>query len=442
MAKSLLIKNGLLVDDAKKHRLDVRVENGKVVDLAEHIDAGKDAKDEEVIDASGLWLTHGFIDLHTHLRDLGQSNKEDIFTGTRAAACGGYTTVVAMANTEPPTDSVLVMSRIRQLISERACIEVLPVACVTKGMAGNELTEMVELASMGVAAFSDDGLPVTNLAVLRRALEYADLAERFIISHAEDRDLAAGGCINESPAATRLGLASITPAAESACIAREIEVVRQTGGRLHFAHVSTAASVNLIRAAKADKLRVTADVTPHHLVLSDEDIKDFDTSYKMNPPLRSKQDQAECVKGLKDGTLDAIATDHAPHSRSDKAKTFDQAPFGVIGLETAFALCYERLVLAGEMDEHKLIALLTSNPAHILKRTCKFEKGTTANFALLQPKLTWTYQTKDGFSKSINSPFNEREMTGKNLLTIYQGNQIYCDMQHLPALSASHSKAN
>lgn len=439
MAKSLLIKNGLLVDDTKKHRLDVRIEAGKISELSEHIESGKD---EEVIDASGLWLTHGFIDLHTHLRDLGQSNKEDIFTGTRSAACGGYTTVVAMANTDPPTDNVLVMSRIKQLISERACIEVLPVACVTKGMAGNELTEMVELASMGVAAFSDDGLPVTNLAVLRRALEYAELAERFIISHAEDRDLAAGGCINESPAATRLGLPSITPAAESACIAREIEVVRQTGGRLHFAHVSTAASVNLIRGAKADKLRVTADVTPHHLVLSDEDIKDFDTSYKMNPPLRSKSDQTECVRGLKDGTLDAIATDHAPHSRSDKAKTFDDAPFGVIGLETAFALVYERLVLSGEINEHQLIALLTTHPAHILNRKCKFEKGETANFAVLQPKLSWTYRTKDGFSKSINSPFNERQMTGKNLLTIYQGKVAYRDEQNLPALSTSHSTSN
>ncbi len=439
MPKSLLIKNGLLVDDTKKHRLDVRIEAGKISELAEHL---TDGKDEEVIDASGLWITHGFIDLHTHLRDLGQSNKEDILTGTRSAACGGFTTVVAMANTDPPTDNVLVMSRIKQLISERACIEVLPVACVTKGMAGNELTEMVELASMGVAAFSDDGLPVTNLAVLRRALEYAELAERFIISHAEDRDLAAGGCINESPTATRLGLPSITPAAESACIAREIEVVRQTGGRLHFAHVSTAASVNLIRGAKADGLRVTADVTPHHLVLTDADIKDFDTSYKMNPPLRSKLDQEECVRGLKDGTLDAIATDHAPHSRSDKAKTFDDAPFGVIGLETAFALCYERLVLSGEINEHQLLALLTSHPAGILKRNCKFEKGEVANFAVLQPKLSWTYRTKDGFSKSINSPFNERQMTGKNLLTIYQGKPVYRDEPNLPTLSVSHSTSN
>jgi dihydroorotase len=439
LAKSLLIKNGLLVDDKQKHRLDVRITSGVIAELSENLEAGKD---EELVDAKGLWLTPGFIDLHTHLRDLGQSNKEDIFTGTRAAACGGYTTVVAMANTDPPTDNVLVMSRIKQLIAERACIEVLPVACVTKGMAGNELTEMVELASMGVAAFSDDGLPVSNLAVLRRALEYAELAERFIISHAEDRDLAAGGCINESPAATRLGLPSITPAAESACIAREIEVVRQTGGRLHFAHVSTAASVNLIRSAKADGLRVTADVTPHHLVLSDEDIKDFDTSYKMNPPLRSKSDQAECVRGLKDGTLDAIATDHAPHSRSDKAKTFDDAPFGVIGLETAFALVYERLVSTGELNEHQLIALLTSHPAKILARKFAFEKGAAADFALLQPNLSWTYRTKEGFSKSINSPFNERKMTGKNLLTIYQGNSVYRDQQNLPKLSASHSTSH
>jgi dihydroorotase len=436
LSKSLLIKNGLLIDGTKKHRLDVRIESGVVADLAEHLESGND---EEQIDATGLWLTPGFIDLHTHLRDLGQSNKEDIFTGTLSAACGGYTTVVAMANTDPPTDNVLVMSRIKQLIAERACIEVLPVACVTKGMAGNELTEMVALADMGVVAFSDDGLPVTNLAVLRRALEYAELAERFIISHAEDRDLAAGGCINESPAATRLGLPSITPAAESACIAREIEVVRQTGGRLHFAHVSTAASVALIRHAKASKLRVTADVTPHHLVLSDEDIKDFDTSFKMNPPLRSKADQEECVKGLKDGTLDAIATDHAPHSRSDKAKTFDDAPFGVIGLETAFSLVYERLVLSGEISEHDLFTLMMSNPAKILARKGSVEKGDAATFALLQPKLSWIYRTKEGFSKSINSPFNERRMTGKNLLTIYQGQTVYRDEQHLPKLTVSKS---
>lgn len=436
MAKSLLIKNGMLVDDKQKRRLDVRIQSGKISESAEHIDADND---DQEIDAAGLWITPGFIDLHTHLRDLGQSNKEDIFTGTQAAACGGFTTVVAMANTDPPTDNVLVMSRIKQLISERACIEVLPVACVTKGMAGSELTEMVELASMGVVAFSDDGLPVTNLAVLRRALEYAELAERFIISHAEDRDLAAGGCINESPAATRLGLPSITPAAETACIAREIEVVRQTGGRIHFAHVSAAASVKLIRAAKADGLRVTADVTPHHLVLSDQDIIDFDTSYKMNPPLRSKVDQEECVRGLKDGTLDAIATDHAPHSRSDKAKTFDDAPFGIIGLETAFALVYERLVLSGEITDHDLIALLTSNPAKIIAKKCALEKDSLANLALIQPKLDWVYKTKDGFSKSINSPFNERKMTGKNLLTIYNGEIVYHDQQNLPTLTNRQS---
>ncbi|HEY9733282.1 MAG TPA: dihydroorotase [Drouetiella sp.] len=436
MAKSMLIKNALLVDEKEKRRLDVRIENGVISDLNERIDA---QKDEDVVDAANHWLTPGFIDLHTHLRDLGQSNKEDIFTGTRAAACGGYTTVVAMANTIPPTDNVLVMSRIKQLISERACIEVLPVACVTKGMAGQELTEMVELASMGVVAFSDDGLPVSNLAVLRRALEYADLAERFIMSHAEDRDLAAGGSINESPTATRLGLASITPAAESACIAREIEVVRQTGGRVHFAHVSTAASVNLIRAAKADKLRVSADVTPHHLVLTDEDIKDFDTSYKMNPPLRSRRDLEECIRGLKDGTLDAIATDHAPHSRSDKAKTFDEAPFGIIGLETAFALCYEHLVLSKQMTEHDLFKLMTFNPASIINRTIKLEKGAAANFAVLNPKLEWTYLTKNGYSKSINSPFNERKMTGKNVLTIFNGTTVYKDEENMSNLAASHS---
>jgi len=251
-----------------------------------------------------------------------------------------------------------------------------------------------------------------------------------LISHAEDKDLAAGGSMNESPTSTRLGLRPIPAAAEAACVAREIEVVRQTGWGIHFAHISTAASVELIANAKRSGLKVTADVTPHHISLTDEDITEFDTAYKMNPPLRSHADRKAVIEGLKDGTIDAIATDHAPHSRADKAKTFDQAPFGVIGLETAFALAHEKLVLEKHMSIGKLFQLFTANPARILKRELLLSPGGAANFAILDLNQTWVYDAEKGHSKSNNSPFNGRKLSGKNLATIYNGTLVYKD-EHL-----------
>lgn len=435
MTDQVLIQNGLLLSPAHEgekeidQKLDLRIANGVIVEIGNNLQPDSQ---ECVINGEGLWISPGFIDLHTHLRDFAQAEREDIFSGTRAAACGGYTTVMAMANTDPPLDNTLMLSRMKQLIAERACIEVLPVACVTKNMAGAELTNMVELWELGAAAFSDDGMPISNLAVMRRALEYAQIVDAMIISHAEDKDLSGGGCMNESTTATRLGLAAIPAASESACVAREIEVLRQCGGRLHFAHVSTAASVALIAKAKSEDLKVTADATPHHIVLTDEDVKDYDSSYKMNPPLRSQHDQEALIKALSDGTIDIIATDHAPHTRSDKAKTFDQAPFGITGLETAFALVFSRLVTERKFSKLKLVELLSTRPAAILGREKRgITKGAPANLAVLDPQLKWTYDATQGFSKSQNSPFHGQQLTGKNIATMYGGRLVYQDQPQI-----------
>lgn len=432
--ESIIIKGGRIINPAGSSaeefhsEVDIKIVNGTVTEIKNKI---KTKSDDAEIDASGLWILPGFIDMHTHLRDLGQSDRETVGTGTRSAAAGGYTTVVAMANTDPPVDSALVMARMRELISKYACIQVLPVACVTKNMAGVELTNMVELSDMGAIAFSDDGMPISDLAVLRRALEYAELTGKFIISHPEDKALSAGGAMNEGAAAIQLGLPGVPTVSESACIAREIEVARYTGGKIHFAHVSAAASVELIRRAKEDGLRVTADCTPHHLFLTDEDITDFDACYKMNPPLRSRVDQDALIQGLRDGTIDAIATDHAPHSHVEKLRTFVEAPFGVIGLETAFPLVLERLTTEDPLIHLEVISMFTSNPAKILGiKEPRVAAGSPASLSLFDPGLKWTYEASQGYSKSKNSPFSGRRLKGKTMFTIYNGQVVYHDESH------------
>lgn len=435
----MLIKNCQLFDSVSTsasetktaRHSDIRIDNGKIVEIGSAGEELKAKNNETVFDATGLWLLPGFIDLHTHLRDLGQSAKEDVASGTKSAASGGYTTVVAMANTVPPIDNARIFSQLLQTIKEKAVVKVLPIACVTKGMAGSELTEMAILSELGAVGFSDDGLPVTNLAVMRRALEQAKALGSFIVSHPEDKDLSGTGAMNESAYATAKGLPGVPTASEAACIAREIEVVRMTGAALHFAHVSAAASVKLIERAKADGLPVTADTTPHHLTLTDSEVPGYNANYKMNPPLRSKKDQDLLVEALKNGTLDAIATDHAPHTNTEKEMGFIAAPCGIIGLETAFALCLERLSAdnlpaSSRMTVAEVVRKFTSDPARILGLPePKIAVGATADLCLFDPEMTWTYEVSKATSKSNNSPFDGREIKGRTILTLCEGKIAY-----------------
>jgi dihydroorotase len=427
MTASLLIVGGTVIDPAsnQENNLDIRISGDTIIEKGKSL---KQSGDEIVIDAKGLWITPGFIDIHTHLRDLGQKDKEDISSGTKAAAAGGYTTIVAMANTLPPIDNSAILSLLLNRIAEHAQIEVLPVACVTKNMEGAELTNMSELADLGAIAFSDDGLPISNMAVLKRALEYAKLVNRPLISHAEDKDLACHGIIHEGVTSTKMGLKGIPSAAETAAIARELEIVRATHSPYHFTHVSCANSVNLIRQAKKDGLPVTADVTPHHITLTTDNITAFDTAYKMRPPLRESTDREALLLGIRDGTIDAIATDHAPHTSLEKAGTMDEASVGLIGLETAFSLCFETLVKTNYISRLHLIKLLTYGPAQVMNLPIPtLDSGYQANITIVDPDCNWNYDVQRGFSRSHNTPFHGRSMTSKIAMTIYNGTTVYKD---------------
>lgn len=431
--ESILIQGATVIDPATalEEPRDVRISGDTIAAMDKSLEV---QPGDTVLKASGLWLCPGFIDLHTHLRDMGQKDKEDLDTGTRAAAAGGFTTVVAMANTDPPIDNGATFAILLSRIEEKAHIEVLPVASVTKGLQGMELTNMVELSEMGAIAFSDDGQCISNLAVLRRALEYARMTGRCIISHPEDKDLSAGGSLQEGATATAYGIRGIPSASETAAIAREIEIVRTTKAPYHFTHVSCADSVALIRRAKEDGLPITSDVTPHHLTLSVDEIDPFDSHYKMKPPLRFEEDKAALVQGLRDGTIDAIATDHAPHTRLEKQTTLEDAAVGIIGLETAFPLCYEKLVARGALNKMQLISLFTTKPADVLDLPApSIEVGNAANLTLVDPAFRWVYDPRNGVSRSQNSPFGGKLMTGKTILTIYRGKTVYRDDAYLSA---------
>jgi len=436
MTSKVLIKNGLLIDPLSKteSKEDLRIESEQIIERGASLKA---TPDEEVIDAHGLWVCPGLIDMHTHMRDLGQKDKEDLHTGTKAAAAGGFTTVVAMANTEPVLDSGTTFSLYLQKIKANAVIEVLPVASVTRGLQGQELTNMVELADLGAIAFSDDGKPVQNLLVLRRALEYVKLTGRPIISHAEDCDLAEGGVMHECGLSTSMGIRGISPASENVAVARELEILRLSRTPYHFTHISCASAVEQIRRARAEGLPVTADVTPHHLALSVDLLADYDTNLKMNPPLRTTGDQSALIAGIKDGTIEAIATDHAPHTDLEKSRTLAEAPFGIIGLETAFSISYATLVLNKHIDRLKLIQLLTTGPASILDiEAPSLQPGSAAKICIIDPDCHWTYDAFKGHSRSHNSPWHKKELQGKVMATIFKGKLVFQAEQLASRLSA------
>lgn len=426
LMQGMLLKNVLVIDPSRhlENQCDIRVSGNEIIEHGKDLAA---SPGEETIDCTGLWVVPGMIDLHTHMRDLGQKDKEDLHTGSRAAAAGGFTTVVAMANTEPPLDSGMVLAMYLQRIKDNAVIDVLPVACVTKGMKGEELTNMVELADMGAIAFSDDGVTIQNMAVLRRAMEYVQLTGRTIISHAEDRDMVEGGVITEGIVSTRMGLQGRPAAAEAVAVARELELVRLMNVPYHFTHLTTARAVDLIRQAKSEGLPVTADVTPHHISLSVDAICHYDTNLKMNPPLRLEMDRKALIDGLVDGTIDAIATDHAPHTRLEKSGMFAECPVGMIGLETAFAVCSQELLET--LGRLKFFSLFTINPARILDLPeSTLRASSPATFTVIDPKAEWIYDPTRGASRSRNSPYKNRQFTGKVVMTVNKGNRVYEDL--------------
>ncbi len=429
--KRLLIKGGRLIDPLAgiDGLYDIYVADGLVEDIREAAsgEGGADVTgaDTEVMDAAGLLVVPGFVDVHVHLREPGFEYKETIATGAAAAAAGGFTTVLCMANTNPVNDNQSVTRYILRKAAEAALVRVLPIGAVSMGQRGKVLTEMNEMKEAGCAAFSDDGININDPVLMRRALEYARPLGLPVITHAEDPSLSGGGTMNEGPVSTRLGLAGIPAASEESIVARDIALAELTGGRLHIAHVSTAGAVELIRNARKKGLDVTAEAAPHHLVFSDEDIKCYDTNFKMSPPLRSAKDVAALREGVKDGTIECVATDHAPHSSIEKDVEWSAAANGVIGLETAFSALYG-LVLEGVFTLGDVIAALTSGPARVMGLGAgSLAVGSPADIALIDTGATWTVREEEIVSRSKNTPFLGREMKGRVVKTMVGGRVVF-----------------
>lgn len=419
----ILIRGGRVIDPAsgRDERADVLLASGAV----EAIGAKLSAPDAELIDATNCWVTPGFIDLHAHLREPGQEYKEDIASGGRSAAAGGFTSIACMANTNPVNDDPSVTDYVLDRARQDSPVRVYPVAAATKGLAGEVMTEMVALAKAGAVAFSDDGRTIMDSGMQRRVLEYSKLTGKPVMVHAEDRCLVKDGVVNEGPVSTKLGLPGNPAIAETVHVAREVQLAELTGAHLHVAHVSTAGAVALIRDAKNRGVHVTAEVTPHHLTLTDEATLGFSTNAKMAPPLRSAADVAACVAGLADGTLDAIATDHAPHAVHEKDVEFTAAPPGILGFETALPVVLA-LVRSGALTPLQLVAALTLNPARVLGLAQgRLEPGAPADVAVIDPERKWIYDPAKGFSKSRNSPWAGQELQGRVVTTVVNGRLVY-----------------
>jgi len=428
---SLLVKNARIVDPSQK--LDglgsLLVADGKVVAVGEGAEADPRASAAEVIEADGKALIPGLIDLHVHFREPGQTAKESIATGSQAAVAGGYTTVCAMANTKPVNDSVAITELMLTRAKAANLCRYLPIATVTKGMEGEELSDFGTLQAAGCIAFSDDGRPVMNAAIMRRALEYTSWLDIPVVAHEEDINLAGKGCIHEGAISARLGCLGIPAAAEEVMVARDIILAEHTGGQLHLAHLSTKGSLRLVREAKKNGLRVTCEVAPHHFALTDQEMMRFDSDFKMNPPLRSQADLDAILEALADGTVDAIATDHAPHTWDDKACDLQMAAFGIIGLETALPLTLELLVNKGVIDLGRAVELLSWGPAktfHLDRRGLgSLAVGNPADFALVDLAVQVEVNRSFIQSKSYNTPFKGWTLPGKVLGTWVEGKPVW-----------------
>lgn len=425
----LLIRNGRLLDpsrdlDAPVGRGDCLIEDGRVVAAGEDV-ADAASEGAEVLDAEGAWVAPGLVDMHAHLREPGQEYKEDLASGGTAAVAGGFTQVACMANTDPVNDDPSVTKYVLDRAEKDSPARIRPIAAATKGLRGEVMTEMVALRGAGAVAFSDDGATIMDAAVMRRVLDYSRMVDAPVIVHAEDCNLRGGGVVHEGPISTRLGLPGNPAAAEEIMVARDIQLAALTGAHLHVAHVSTAGSAELIRRAKDAGLRVTAEVTPHHLTLTDAATMDFDTSTRVAPPLRSQADIEALRRALAEDVIDAIATDHAPHASYEKEVEFTQAPPGMLGLETALAVSLT-LVREGVLSPLELIRRLSTHPARLLGlEGGGLRPGDPGDVVLIDPDREWTYDPSLGFSKSRNSPWAGQRLTGRAVATVVDGRLVY-----------------
>jgi len=421
----LLIKNGRVLDPATKTDAprDILLDGERIAEIAP---TGKIslANGAEVFDASGLIVAPGFIDMHVHLREPGQENSETIETGTLAAARGGFTAVCCMPNTKPVNDNASITRFIVDRAKAHGHVRVWPIGAASTGSKGEAIAEIGAMREAGIVAVSDDGKPIATAKLARQIMDYCRTLELPVIEHSEDVSLAAGAVMREGIASTRLGLPGMPAAAESVCVARDVQIAELTGARLHIAHLSAKASLDQVRYAKQNGLRVTCEVTPHHFTLIDEDVT-YDSRYKMNPPLAARADREALWQGLSDGTVDAIATDHAPHEPAIKDVEFDKSPFGILGFETAVGLALEQLVHTGKLPLMRMVELFTTGPARVLGKERKLAVSEPADVTIFSLDRTWTYNVKESASKSRNSPFDGKSFKGGPVATIVAGKIVY-----------------
>jgi dihydroorotase len=417
----LLIKNGRVLDPSSKTdaALDILIDGEQIAEIAAPGKFKRDTKNAEIFDASDLIVAPGFIDMHVHLREPGQESSETIETGTRSAARGGFTAVCCMPNTKPVNDNASITRFIIDK-ARTASTRVWPIGAASVGSKGEALAEIAAMREAGIVAVSDDGKPIATAKLARQIMEYCKSMDIPVIEHAEDVSLAAGAVMREGVTSSRLGLRGMPAAAESVCVARDVQLAELTGARLHIAHLSAKGSLDQVRYAKSQKLKVTCEVTPHHFTLIDEDVQ-YDSRYKMNPPLASREDREALIAGLADGSVDAIATDHAPHEPALKDVEFDKAPFGILGFETALALTLEQLVNTGRITLMRMVELFTTGPAAILGVERKLSVAQPADLTIFSTTHEWTYNVKNSPSKSRNSPFDGRNFKGSAIATIVAG---------------------
>src|SRR6187455_1552360 len=432
----LLIANGHLIDPAAPENtgMSVLIEDGRV---SAWLKPGESAPEGcEVFDAAGLLVSPGFIDMHVHLREPGQEHKETIASGCAAAVAGGWTSVCPMPNTSPVNDNAAITRYMIEQAERAGLANVFPIGAITKSSDGSELAEMGEMKAAGAVAVSDDGRPVPNAGIMRRAMQYARDFDLPVIDHCEDKSLSSGGVMHEGRTSLLLGLKGMPALAEDIDVVRDIILAKETGAHIHIAHVSTAGAVEAVGRAKSEGINVTCEVTPHHFTLKDTAVEGYDTNTKMAPPLRSEEHVEAIIEGLKDGTIDAIATDHAPHHADEKALEYDRSPMGITGLETAVGLAFNELVHKGIIDLVRLVELCSTNPARIFKLAGRgtLAPGSIADITIIDPELKWQYRNSESRSKSRNTPFEGWEFTGGAVATFVGGRIVFRHGKHSEAM--------